>query len=66
MSLSKLSQSKKRKHKSLSLNNKLSIIEKLEKGTSVSSICVQYSIAKQTVSDLRKKEKQYKKVPPEN
>jgi len=55
MSLSKPSQSKKRKHMSLSLNDKLCVIEKLEKGASVSSICAQYGIAKQTVSDIRKK-----------
>jgi len=61
MSLSKSSQGKKRKHMSLSLNDKLCVIEKLEKGASVSSICAQYGIAKQTVSDLRKKKDDIRK-----
>lgn len=55
MSLSKPSQGKKRKHISLSLNDKLCVIDKLEKGASVLSICAQYGIAKQTVSDIKKK-----------
>lgn len=54
MSLSKPSVGQKRKRKALSLQDKLSIIEKLEKGASVSSICREYEIAKQTVSDIKK------------
>ncbi|XP_060846462.1 tigger transposable element-derived protein 7-like [Rhopalosiphum padi] len=61
MSLSKPSQGKKRKHMSLSLNDKLCVIEKLVKGASVSSICAQYGIAKQTVSDIRKKKDDIRK-----
>jgi hypothetical protein len=30
------------------------VIEKLEKGVSVSSICAEYGIAKQSVSDIKK------------
>ena len=54
MSLSKPSVGQKRKRNALSLQDKLSIIEKLEKGASVSSICREYEIAKQTVSDIKK------------
>nr|CAD7416825.1 unnamed protein product [Timema poppensis] len=36
------------------LHDKLSVIEKLEKGVSVSTICAEYGIAKQTVSDIKK------------
>lgn len=61
MSLSKPSQCKKRKHTSLSLNDKLCVIEKLDNGASVASICGQYGIAKQTVSDLRKKKDDIRK-----
>ena len=50
--LSKPSVGQKQKRKALSLQDKLSIIEKLEKGVSVSSICREYEIAKQTVSDI--------------
>lgn len=55
MSVNKPVIGKKRKHTSLSIKDKLCIIDKLEKGTSVSSICAEYQIAKQTVSDIRKK-----------
>lgn len=61
MSFSKSSQCKKRKHISLSLKDKLCVLEKLEKGASVASICAQYGIAKQTVSDLRKKKDEIRK-----
>jgi hypothetical protein len=54
MSLSKPSVRQKRKRKTLSLHDKLSVIEKLEKGVSVSSICAEYRIAKQSVSDIKK------------
>lgn len=54
MSLSKPSVGQKRKRKTLSLHDKLSVIEKLEKGISVSSVCAEYGIAKQTVSDIKK------------
>jgi hypothetical protein len=47
MSLSKPSVAQKRKRKTLSLHDKLSVIEKLEKGVSVSSICAECGIAKQ-------------------
>lgn len=42
MSLGKPSQGEKREHLSLSLNDKLCVIEKLEKRASVSSVCVQH------------------------
>ncbi|XP_025207667.1 tigger transposable element-derived protein 7-like [Melanaphis sacchari] len=61
MSSSKPNQGKKRKYMSLSLNDKLCVIEKLEKGTPVLSICAQYGIAKQTVSDIRKKKDDIRK-----
>lgn len=61
MSLSKPVDCKKRKHVSLSLNDKLKIIEKLEDGATVSSICTEYKIAKQTVSDIRKKKDNLRK-----
>jgi len=61
MSLSKPSQGKKRKHMSLSLNDKLCVIEKLDNGASVSSICARYGIAKQTVLDIRKKKDDIRK-----
>jgi transposase-like protein len=54
MSLSKRSVGQKRKRKTLSRHDKLSVIEKLEKGVSVYSICAEYGIAKQTVSDIKK------------
>jgi transposase-like protein len=53
MSLSKPSVGQKRKRKTLSLHDKLSVIETLEKGVLVSSICAEYGIAKQTVSDIK-------------
>lgn len=61
MSSSKPSHGKKRKRKSLSLNDKLRVVDKLEKGTFVSSICAQYGIAKQTVSDMRKQKDEIRK-----
>lgn len=60
MSLSKPTLNK-RKHKALSLHDKLCVIEKLEKGASVASICVEYGIANQTVSDIRKKKDDLRK-----
>jgi hypothetical protein len=44
LSLSKPSVGQKRKRKTLSLHDKLSLIQKLEKGVSVSSICAEYGI----------------------
>lgn len=61
MSLSKPRQGKKRNHMFFSLNDKLSVIEKHEKGASVSSICAQYGIVKQIVSDIRKKKDDIRK-----
>ncbi|CAI9720180.1 transposable element-derived 7-like 10 [Octopus vulgaris] len=44
----------KKKHVTLSVIQKLELIKKLEAGASVTSICVQYGIKKQTVSGIRK------------
>lgn len=56
ISLSKPKHGKKRKHNlSFSLNDKLCVIQKLKKGALVSSICAQYEITKQTISDIEKK-----------
>ncbi|KAJ4447492.1 hypothetical protein ANN_09499 [Periplaneta americana] len=56
MSFSKpAASSGKRKHKARSLHEKLKIIENLENGAAVASVCAEYRIAKQTVSDIRKK-----------
>lgn len=56
MSFSKpAASSGKRKHKAISLHEKLKIIENLENGATVASVCAEYGIAKQTVSDIRKK-----------
>jgi hypothetical protein len=54
MSLSKPSVGQKHKRKTLSLHDKLSVIEKLEKGVSVSSTYAEYGIAKQSMSDIKK------------
>ena len=40
----------------LSLKQKIELVEKLEKGRTVASVCEEYGVAKQTVSDIKKKE----------
>ena len=47
-------QSKKCKRLNLSVMQKLEVIKKLEMGASVASVCKQYGVKKQTVSDNRK------------
>lgn len=44
----------KRKRMALTVAQKLELIRKLEKGASVTSVCEEYGVAKQTVSDIRK------------
>ena len=44
----------KRVRKNLSVATKLELIKKLERGVSVASVCEEYGVAKQTVSDIRK------------
>ena len=56
MSLSKLANSLgNQKHKSLSLHEELRVIECLENSASVANICMEFGIAKQIHSDIRKK-----------
>ena len=43
-----------RKLVTLSVNKKLELISKLEGGASVKSVCEEYGVKKQTVSDIRK------------
>ena len=43
-----------RKLVTLSVNKKLELIRKLEAGASVKSVCEEYGVKKQTVSDIRK------------
>ncbi|CAK8691374.1 unnamed protein product [Clavelina lepadiformis] len=43
-----------RKRVNLSVMQKLELIKKLEKGASVASVCDQYGVEKQTVSDIKK------------
>lgn len=42
------------KRKNLTVAQKLELLRKLEKGASVRSVCEEYGVAKQTVSDIRK------------
>ncbi|KAG7160293.1 Tigger transposable element-derived protein 7-like 40, partial [Homarus americanus] len=44
----------KRKYVTLSVNQKLELIKKLEAGASVARVCDEYGVKKQTVSDIRK------------
>lgn len=39
----------------LTIQDKLKLLEKLENGATTSSVCKEYGIARQTVSDLKKK-----------
>ena len=52
MLLSKPNIGQKRKRKMLSLHDKLSVIEKLEKEVSPSSTCVEYGITEQAVLEI--------------
>ncbi|CAK8681854.1 unnamed protein product [Clavelina lepadiformis] len=47
----------KSKRLNLSVTQKLELIKKLEKGASVASVCDQYGVKKQTVSDIKSKDK---------
>ena len=47
-------ESKKKKLVNLSVMQKLEVVKKLEKGASIASVCKQYCVKKQTVSDIRK------------
>ena len=38
----------------LTINQKLELLRKLERGVSVASVCEEYGVKKQTVSDIRK------------
>ncbi|KAG7158270.1 Tigger transposable element-derived protein 7-like 37 [Homarus americanus] len=44
----------KRKYVTISVNQKLELIRKLEAGASVARVCDEYGVKKQTVSDIRK------------
>lgn len=46
--------SENRKRVSLSVNQKLELLRKLESGCSVSVLCQEYGVKKQTISDIRK------------
>ncbi|KAG7154915.1 Tigger transposable element-derived protein 7-like 30 [Homarus americanus] len=48
------SKTPKRKYVTLSVNQKLELIRKLEAGASVSRVCDEYGVKKQTVWDIRK------------
>lgn len=50
----------KRKCVSLSVAEKLKVIQKLESGISVANICLEYGIAKQTVSDIKRSKEKLK------
>jgi transposase-like protein len=50
----KQTSSEKRKRVHLTLTQKLQLIRKLEAGASVSSVCEEFGVKKQTVSDIRK------------
>ncbi|PSN46603.1 hypothetical protein C0J52_17799 [Blattella germanica] len=45
----------KHKHKSLTVHEKLKVIETLQNGANVACVCAEYGIVKQTVSDIQKK-----------
>ena len=49
--------SNKRKHRSLAISEKVELLEKLDKGVSVRSVCEFYGIGSSTVYD-RKKQKE--------
>ena len=44
----------KRKHKTLSIKEKLEIIEKLEKGKSGTSLAFEYGVGKATISNFKR------------
>lgn len=50
--------SAKRKHVSLSIKEKIELLQKLDKGVSVSKLCCEYSVGKSTVYDLKKQRKE--------
>ncbi|XP_042874006.1 uncharacterized protein LOC122254403 [Penaeus japonicus] len=49
---------KKRKHKTISMLEKVELLQKLESGTSVRSLCEVYGISSSTVYDLKKQKEQ--------
>ena len=50
----------------LKIHQKLELIRKLEAGVSVANLCKEFGVAKQTVSDLKKKKVALKKYAVEN
>lgn len=49
----------KRKHMALSIKDKVTLIQKLESGTSVVNICTEYGLGKSTVyNDIKKQKKE--------
>jgi transposase-like protein len=44
----------KRKHKSLSIEQKVDLLRKLDNGASVKRLCEEYSVGSSTVYDLKK------------
>ena len=46
----------------LSIQKKLDVIDKLERGVSVAKICDEYGIAKQTVSDFKKSKQTLRRI----
>ncbi|KFM64756.1 Jerky protein, partial [Stegodyphus mimosarum] len=50
--------STKRKHVSMSIKQKVELLQKMDKGVSVSKLCKEYGIGKSTVYDIKKKKKE--------
>jgi len=48
----------KRKHVTLSIKDKVTLIKKLESGTSVAKLCEEYGLGKSTVYDIKKQKKE--------
>ena len=48
----------KRKHKTISLKDKLEILNKLEKGSSGTSLAIEYGVGKATISDFKRQKEQ--------
>ena len=52
---------KKRKHMTISVQQKVDLLRKLDKGISVRSLCQQYNIGSSTVYDIKKQKIQLHK-----
>ena len=50
--------SAKRKHHTLTIKDKISLIKKLERGTAVNKLCEEFGIGKSTVYDIKKQKKE--------